>query len=115
MSNLLALDDKIVIGNPQGGFSTLGQITPTSLISGAITLVITLAALGFLAMLLAGGLKWVVSEGEKANVEAARNQVTNAVVGLVIVFSAFAAVKLIETLFGVTILSGAINIPKLFQ
>lgn len=110
----MAALDNIVI-KPQGtNWNNIVEITPTSLISGAITLVLTLAAIGFLAMLLAGGLKWVVSEGEKTNVEAARNQVTNAVVGLVIVFSAFAAVKLIETLFGVTIIGGAISIPKLF-
>jgi len=52
-----------------------------------------------------GGLRWVMSGGDQKNVEAARNQITNALIGLAIVFATFAIMKLIETIFGITILS----------
>ncbi len=65
--------------------------------------------LAFFAMLVMGGLKWVVSEGDKNNVEGARNQVTNALIGLAIVFSAWAILRLIEAIFGISLLN--ITIP----
>ncbi|KKR66643.1 MAG: hypothetical protein UU09_C0049G0001, partial [Microgenomates group bacterium GW2011_GWA2_40_6] len=42
--------------------------------------------------------------------ETARNQITNALVGLAIVFAAFAIMKLIEIVFGISLLGG-ITIP----
>jgi hypothetical protein len=57
-------------------------------------------------MLIWGGLRWVMSEGDEKAVTAARNQITNALIGLAIVFAAFAIMKLIETVFGIKLLSG---------
>lgn len=53
-----------------------------------------------------------MSEGDQKNVEAARNQITNALIGLAIVFAAFAIMKLIETIFGISLLGG-ITIPTI--
>jgi len=50
-----------------------------------------------------GGIRWIMSQGNKGNVENARNQITNALIGLAIIFAAWAIMKLIETLFGVNI------------
>jgi hypothetical protein len=62
-------------------------------------------------MLVWGGLKWVMSQGDSKNVEAARNQITNALIGLAIVFASWAIVRLIETIFGVSILN--LKVPTL--
>ena len=51
-----------------------------------------------------------MSGGDKANTEAARNQITAALVGLVIVFAAWAILTLVDTFFGTAILSG-LEIP----
>ena len=96
--------------SPQKNFSALGNLSAASIVSGAISLVMVVVALVFFFMLIMGGLKWVTSEGDQKAVEAARNQITNALIGLAIVFAAWAIVKLIQTVFGINILS--LEIPS---
>lgn len=105
MNNLLATDINLT---PAGGeFTPLtgANVTIGALISGLITLVLIVAAVVFFFMLIIGGLRWILSGGDKAGTEAARSQITAALVGLVIVFTAFAVVNLIESLFGISILN----------
>jgi hypothetical protein len=98
---------------PKGtNFDRLQDLTVAGIVSGAISLVMLVVALVFFFMLILGGLKWVMSEGDEKNVTNARNQITNALIGLAIVFAAWAIVKLIETIFGITIISG-LSIPTL--
>lgn len=92
------------VGDPTG-FS-IGNI-----ISWAITLVVIVAGLIFFFMLIIGGLRWVLSGGDKAQTEAARGQITAALIGLVIIFSAWAIAKLVETVFGISILN--VTIPSI--
>jgi hypothetical protein len=89
----------------------LVPLTVSGIVSGAISLVMLVVALVFFFILIAGGLRWVMSEGDQKAVEAARGQITNALIGLAIVFAAFAIMKLIETVFGISLLSG-IKIPS---
>jgi hypothetical protein len=93
-------------------FSNLENLTVAGIVSGAISLIMLVVALVFFFMLVLGGLRWVMSEGDEKNVTNARNQITNALIGLAIVFAAWAIVKLIETIFGISIISG-ISIPTL--
>lgn len=87
-------------------FSSLANLTVPGIISGAISLVMLVVALVFFFILILGGLKWITSEGDEKAVGAARNQITNGLIGLAIVFAAFAIMKLIGTIFGVDILGG---------
>ena len=103
--------DSIKIGVKDGSnFGGLENLSISSIVSGAISLILLVVALVFFFVLIMGGLKWVMSGGDQKNVEAARNQITNALIGLAIVFATFAIMKLIETIFGISILSG-IAIP----
>jgi len=95
----------------EGNFSALENLTPASLVSGAISLVLLIVALVFFFMLIWGGLRWVMSQGDQKNVETARNQITNALIGLAIVFAAFAIMKLIGAVFGIDLFS--FEIPSL--
>lgn len=105
--NLLAQDIKLQPG--QGSqFNTLGNLTVPSLISGFIRLTIVVAAIVFFFILVFGGIQWIASGGDKAQTEAARNRITAALVGLVIVFAAWAIVALINTFFHVDIFSLAL-------
>lgn len=91
---------------PKGqDFKPLTNLTFAGIVSGLINLVMVLAALVFFFMLVWGGIRWVTSQGDKNNVEGARNQITNALIGLAIVFAAWAIMKLIEVLFGINIFS----------
>ena len=84
----------------------LAELTIGGIISAAIRLVLIIAAVIFFFILVIGGIRWIMSGGDKANTEGARNQITAALVGLVIVFSAWAIIQLIQVFFGVTILEG---------
>ncbi len=96
-----------VVLNPSGSdFTSLTNLTVAGIVSGAISLAMLAVALIFFFILIAGGLRWVMSEGDQKAVEAARNQITNALIGLAIVFAAFAIMKLIGIVFGIDLLGG---------
>ncbi|HEX6977132.1 MAG TPA: hypothetical protein VF185_02105 [Patescibacteria group bacterium] len=107
--------DKTINIAPGGGgeaqFGALKDITIGGLISGAISLALLVAAVVFFFMLVIGGIKWITSGGDKGQTEAARSQITAALVGLVIVFAAWAIAQLISSLFGITIFSGSFQLP----
>ncbi len=73
-------------------------------------LVITAVILAFVSLLI-GGIGFISAGGDKAKVESARGRIIWAVVGLVVVFAAFAIIRFVETIFGVSIISGTFNIP----
>lgn len=96
----------------QGNFAPLNDLTFGGIVSGAIRLILIVAALVFFFILVIGGIKWIVSGGDKTKTEGARNQITAALVGLVIVFAAWAIIKLIYVFFNVDILS--LTLPNAF-
>jgi hypothetical protein len=77
--------------DPTTGF---GSIIST-LINGAFVLAIV-AALGYLIY---GGVKWILSQGDKTKVEGARNHVVAAVLGLVIVFMSYLILNIVVKIF----------------
>ncbi len=78
-----------------------------------VSTLIIVAAVAFFFYFLIGAIKWIMSSGDKAQIEAARGQIVNALIGFVIVLSLFAIAKLIETLFGVSILQIDIDMLKI--
>lgn len=82
---------------PSGIYSVLcfssNQLGP--IIGSVVTLFFVLVGLVALWFLVMGGFKWLMSEGDKTNLEAARNQIMAAVVGLIIVFVSYLLVNLI--------------------
>jgi hypothetical protein len=109
-SFLLAANNEPINLVPKGQFANLGNITIASIVSGFILLVLIIAALVFFFMLVWGGIKYITSGGDKAQTETARNQITSALIGLVIVFAAWAIINLINIFFGIDIFS--LNIPS---
>lgn len=85
------------------------------LISSAIQLLLIGAGLIAFLYLLLGGIQWITSGGDKAGVDAARQKILAAIIGLVIVFAAWAIIRLLEAFLGVTIISGSISIPTPFD
>lgn len=87
-------------------FTNLTDLTLPGIISGAITLLLAVVAIVFFFILIFGGVRWIMSSGDEKAVAAARSQITNALIGLAIVFAAYAIVSLMATLFNIDILSG---------
>lgn len=105
-----AADPNITINQPDNiKIGDLGQ-----LISALVgTLLIISALLAFFFLIL-GGIQWITSGGDKAGMEAARNKITHAIVGLIIVGAAWAIMILVQNFLGVTIIGGQLDFPKPF-
>jgi len=79
----------------------------------ALTIVFVLAAILVFAFLIMGGVEWITSGGEKSKTEAARNKITAAIVGLVIIVASWALMNLVLRIVTggvVTDLNGALNL-----
>jgi len=74
------------------------------LIKNLLTLFLIVTAVVALFMLIIGGIRWILSAGDKTQLENARSQITQTLIGLVIVFSAFAIIKLVGSFFGIELL-----------
>lgn len=84
----------------EGGGSFLKTYLPN-----AIGLLFVAGTVFFMFMMLFGAVQWIVSGGDKAAIESARGRITSALVGVIILFSTFAIIKIIETFFGIDILT----------
>jgi len=73
-----------------------------SVILGFLTALGGLASFLYLVM---GALSWITSGGDKAGLEKARNQITNAMIGLVIIIAAWAITYLIGGVLGLDIVN----------
>lgn len=82
------------------------------LLSNLIILVFIIAALVFFFMFIFGGIQWITSGGDKGATESAKGRITAALIGLVIVFSVYAILNLINTLTGVDLTD--LDISQLF-
>jgi hypothetical protein len=84
------------------------------LISALVGLLLILSALMAFFYLILGGISWITSGGDKVAMESARNKITHAIVGLIIVGAAWAVMILIQNFLGVQIIGGTLNIPSPF-
>lgn len=73
--------------------------------------IVVIAVVIALLYLLYGGVKWITSRGEKEQVEAARNHIIAAIVGLIVIFLALFIVTLVLGAFGLTLTN--LSIPKI--
>lgn len=107
---IFAADEKTINLKPTGGLAGgLTGLTIAGIVAAALKLALVVAAIVFFFILVIGGIRWIVSGGDKAQTEASRAQITSALVGLVIVFAAWAITQLIGTFFGVEIFN--LDIP----
>jgi len=104
LSTLLAQTNVDITPGATGSFNSLTGVTIGSIVSFLVGAVLIVAGVIFFFMLVIGGIRWVLSGGDKASTEAARNQVTAALIGVVIVFSAFAIITFIQSVFGISII-----------
>lgn len=103
----------IDIGTTGKGANTIaGNLTGLTiggLIGGLISMIFVLAAIVFFFILVFGGIKWITSGGDEKKVAAARAGITNALIGLAIVFASWAIMNLLGMLFGFNIFNLTFN------
>lgn len=91
-------------------FQLLNQVI--SVIIGILTII---AGLWFLFQMIAAGYQWLSSGGDKTSVAAARDKLTHAVVGLVIIVMAFAIISIIGTIMDIKFLQPGETISGFFD
>ena len=96
---------------PPSGWEKLANITLPGIVSTVIKLILVVAALIAFIFLVIGGIKWITSGGDKEQTAKAQGTITAALIGLVIVFAAWAIIKLLEAFFGIEILT-RLTIPQ---
>lgn len=105
----------------QSGAATLDIPQPTNvkidklgtLISSLVGTLLVIASLLAFFYLILGGIQWITSGGDKTGMEAARNKITHAIVGLVIVGAAWAIMTLVSNWLGLGDIK-QLNIPSPF-
>lgn len=85
------------------------------LISAVVGSLLVIASLLAFIFLILGGIQWITSGGDKTGMEAARNKITHAIVGLVIVGAAWAIMVLVQNFLGVTIIGSQLTFPTPFK
>lgn len=101
------------LGGSDGADYTTGGKALGGLISGVVgALFIAGFLLAFLTLLM-GGLNWITAGGDKTKLEGARNQITNAIVGIIIVSASYAITALLANFFGWEL--GTLPIPVVGQ
>lgn len=87
-------------GIPTGGLAE-NQVLIQNILAFFMFIAVTLT----IFFLIWGGILWITSGGDKTKLQAARNRIIYAIIGLVIVFLSFLIVNIIGFLFGVNLLS----------
>lgn len=101
---------------PPAGIPTTGSDPSSfvaSLIRNGILLMIIVAFVAALIWTILAGFKFIMAQGEPKEISAAQSQITWGIIGLVVVLTAYAIVRIVETFFGITIISGPLTIPRL--
>ncbi len=71
-----------------------------TMFSSMLNVVMLIAALLVFAYMIWGGIEWITSGGDKSKAESARNKLTAAIIGLVIIAASYAVVTLIVQFLG---------------
>lgn len=92
----LAAGIKDITVTPGTGYATdFGKM-----FSSVLNVVMLIAAVLVFAYLIFGGIQWITSGGDKGKAEEARNKITAAVIGLIIVAASYAVINLVVNFLG---------------
>lgn len=95
------------LGNPSGR----GAAIASTLISNLITVGFIIGVLVFFIYFIMGAIHWITSAGDKGKAQTARDQLTQAVFGLVTLFLLFVVLNIIHLIFGIDLMRLEIPTP----
>ena len=88
------------------------EVSIPGFIKAVINLLFVVAAVIAIVFLIYGGIRWILSGGDKAGVEAARNTIIAAIIGLVIVVLSYFILSVVFQFLGIPLFTN-FNIPTL--
>jgi len=100
----------IKVGNA-GGNQARGPEILTLFFKNFVNLAFGFGGLYFFVQILRSGYDWINAGGDKEAVQKARARLTNAITGVVLLFSVFMIIFIVETVFGISIRT--FNLPNL--
>ncbi len=106
-----AFAQTITIERPEISGKKVGFLDVNQFIKNGVTLAFIIALVIVFIMLVWGSIQWIFSGGSKENLEAARNRIIHALVGLAILAVAFAIIQLFATFVGVNLLDLKVPSP----
>lgn len=93
---------------------SIGNVPVENIPQFIITLLFVIGIVIAVAFLIFGGIRWVLSGGDKTKVEAARGHIVASIIGLVIIAASFLIFSLVFQILGVrNPLTGGLCIPTL--
>jgi len=72
------------------GFATGGEVSVESIVAQVITTLLSFLGVIFVVLIIYGGYNWMTAGGDNSKVETAKNTITRATIGLIIVVGAYA-------------------------
>lgn len=115
MSTLMMAGAALGVGEPSAIKPGIGWSTDLGLlINSVLNIIMVVALLLVFLYLILGGIQWITSGGDKGKTEEARNKITAAVIGIIILAAAYALVQFVAWILGFDNgLTGAITNPDL--
>lgn len=110
-SNTITLDPCANMQSPWNKLCVISTSNIPQIIGNGVLLLFVFATLIALFFLIWGGIKWILSGGDKTKVETARATIIAALIGLVVTFLSFFILQLILGLFGINLMN--LQIPNL--
>ena len=96
---------------PEGQFAGLCNVDLSRIVPPLVSTIFILAIVVAIFYLVWGGFKWLTSGGDKAAVQAAREHIVAAIVGLVLIFLAYFILNvLLQFFFGIN--TGVFTLPQ---
>lgn len=89
------------LGGPDKDVATIGHLE--DLFSNIVQAAVALAGIALFVMLVVGGFNFLFSGGDQKKLEAAKGTVTNAIMGIVIIISAYLVLRIISVFTGVDV------------
>lgn len=107
------------MNNPPLDFDTIqndvnphvGQATPGGIISDLLPYIFSIAGIVLLLTLIMGGIQLMTSGGDPKSTQAAKQKITNAIIGIVIFFASFWIVQIVGAVLGISTFSNLFNTP----
>jgi len=103
--------DTANIANIDTTFDPLKAYTPSQFLRTLLNVMLGVAGVVSFIFLLWGGLQWILAGGDKEGTEKARKKITAALIGLAIVFSAYALLYILRALFNIDLIQ--VNISQI--
>jgi hypothetical protein len=93
----------------EGNLPTALNMSPSSLITNLVNIAFIIAVILVFFYLIWGGIEWITSGGDKGKTESARNKITSAVIGLIVLAASYAILTLTLQLLGYDSLDQALT------